>query len=130
MQQRDKKAHLEQQKYEDRIYSQLEQQRLEHEDDRRQEYFRNIKNFQDKNDEKYKALQNYKAVNIDQLAKQDEQNQIKTIQLLEEKKVRDEAIQAGKETKIKAQATTELLRQIQTNSEKKEIQKQVDKAYA
>ena len=110
MQQRDKKAHLEQQKYEDRMYSQLEQQRLEHEDDRRQEYFRNIKNFQDKNDEKYKALQNYRAVNIDQLAKQDEQNQIKSIQLLEEKKVRDEAILAGKETKIKAQATTELLR--------------------
>ena len=123
IQQRDRKAHQEQQKIEDRVYTQLEQKRLEKEEDRRQDYFRNIKNFQDRNDEKYKALQNYQAINIDQLAKLDEQNQIKSMQLIEEKKAREEALQIGKETKIKAQASTELLQQIQTNAEKKEIQK-------
>ena len=79
-QKRDRQAQLDQEKYEDKVYSQLEQQRLAKEDYRRQEYFKNIHHYQEKNDEKYKALKDYKALNIDQLARQDEEKQVLSMQ--------------------------------------------------
>ncbi|CDW84537.1 UNKNOWN [Stylonychia lemnae] len=115
-----KQTHI-MQKLEDQKLTQDYKNKLEQEEQNRQQYFVNLHRFQDKNDQKLKALNNYLSEDLHQLAKKDEQIYLKAMQ----DKLQKDQLMDEERQRVLAKSKQQNIQGLNSQLQEKQMQKNI-----